>query len=195
LNFIYSGIFLLTCSINIFSQDINKYLFEFNEDYYYWNSFEKDINASWRFIYPPPNENTFAFLDISAGVAYGVIPEFYYLGVAGDIALGFDWFTLFSDDKKEDNQADNNKKSSDEKDYQIGVSIGGRIYNLLQIKNFKIWSFIGCDFLFLILPMPYIGGELSYKILGIEYAYYLPVIEDNPARHRISIKFHLPKLN
>jgi len=180
---------LFACSINIFSQDINKYLFEFNEDYYYYDKFEKDINASWRFIYPPPNENSFGFVDISAGIAYSIVPEFYYIGVAGDVALGFDWFHSDDDD-------DNNiNKDKDKKDYQIGVSVGGRIYNLLQIKNFKAWSFIGCDFLFLIVPMPYIGGELSYKILGIEYACYLPMIKDNPVRHQVSIKFHLPKMN
>jgi hypothetical protein len=176
---------LFTCSINIFSQDVNKLLFEFDEEYYYYDKFEKEINASWRFIFPPQNENSFGFVDSSVGIGYGIIPEFYYIGIAGDVALGFDWFS--SDD-------DSNK---DKKNYQIGVSIGGRIYNLFQIynTNLRIWSFIGCDFLFIILPMPYVGVELSYKLIGIEYACYLPIIKDNPVRHQISIKFHLPKLN
>jgi hypothetical protein len=177
-------ILLFTCSINLFSQDINKLLFEFNEQYYYYDKFEKDINASWRFIFPPPNDNTFGFIDISAGIFYGIFPKFYYIGIAGDVAYGFDWF-----------HSDNGNKNNDKKNYQIGLSIGGRIYNLFQINKFRIWPFIGCDFLFIIYPMLYAGLELSFKILGLEYAYYFPIIEENPARHRISIKFHLPKIN
>jgi len=72
-------VLLFTCSINIFSQDINKLLFEFNEEYYYYDKFEKEINASWRFIFPPPNENSFGFVDFSVGIGYGIIPEFYYI--------------------------------------------------------------------------------------------------------------------
>jgi hypothetical protein len=178
-------ILLFTCSINIFSQDINELLFNFDEQYYYFDKIEKDINASWRFIIPPPDENSFGFVDISVGICHEIIPEFYYIGVAYDVALGFDWFALSS------NSDDN--KNNDKENYQIGVSIGGRIYNLLQIYNFRIWSFIGCDFLFIILPMPYVGIELSYKILGLEYAYYLPINKENPAKHQISIKFHFPK--
>ena len=164
-------------------------LFEFNEQYYYYNKFEKKINASWRFIFPPPNENSFGFLDISGGIGFRVIPDFYYIGISGDVALGFDWFIT-------DNYSNNNNnKNNDKKTYQIGVSLGGRIYNLFQIKNFRIWSFIGCDFLFIIFPMPYTGLELSYKMIGLEYAYYFPIIKENPARHQISIKFHLPRIN
>jgi len=41
----------------------------------------------------------------------------------------------------------------------------------------------------------YVGVELSYKLIGIEYACYLPIIKNNPIRHQISLRFHLPKLN
>jgi hypothetical protein len=187
----YFNIFILlfTCSINIFSQDINKLLFEFDEQYYYYDKIEKDINASWRFTFPPLTENTFGYIDFSAGIGYGIVPGYYYIGAAGDGALGFDWFALFTDDNKNNS----NKNNNNNKVYQIGMSIGGRIFNLVQIHNLRIWSFIGCDFLFVILPMPYVGGELSYKLLGVEYAYYLPINNENPVRHQISIKFHLPK--
>jgi hypothetical protein len=37
-------------------------------------------------------------VDISVGIGYVIIPEFYYIGIAGDLALGFDWLSLFSDD-------------------------------------------------------------------------------------------------
>jgi hypothetical protein len=177
---------LSTCSINIFSQEKGELLFNFDERYYYFDIIEKDINASWRFLIPPPNENFIGFVDFSVGIGYGIIPEFYYIGVAGDVALCFDWFSLFSDDNEK-------MKNNNKKDYQIGVSIGGRIYNLLQIYNFRIWPFIGLDFLFIIPPMPYVGIELSYKIIGFEYACYLPLNNKNPMRHRISIKFRLPK--
>jgi hypothetical protein len=53
--------------------------------------------------------------------------------------------------------------------------------------------FFGCDFLFVILPMPYVGMEISFKIVGLEYAYYLSLGNDNPIRHQISLKLHLSK--
>ena len=176
---------LFTCSINIFSQEKDELLFDFDERYYYYDKFEKDINLSWRFLIPPPNENSVGFVGFSAGIGYGIIPEFYYIGIAGDVALGFDWFTLFSDD--------GNNKNNDKENYQLGISLGGRIYNLIQIYNFMVWPFIGCDFFFIILPMPYVGIELSYKIVGFEYAYYLPIYNEIIASHRISIKFRIPK--
>jgi len=177
-------ILLFTCSINIFSQDINKLLFEFNEQYYYRGIFEKDFNFSLRFVFPPPDDNSFGFIDASIGISYGVIPEYYYIGIAADAALGFDWFALFSDSKDRRNYNENYQS-------QLGVSLGGRIFNLLQIRNFRIWSFIGCDFMYIVVPMPYVGGELSFKIFGLEYAYYLPIFEEVPTRHQISIKFHV----
>lgn len=178
-------ILLSACSINIFSQEKEKLLFEFGDEYYYYGKFEKDINASWRFLTPPPNVNSIGFVGLSAGIGYGIIPQFYYIGIAGDVALGFDWIALSSDDDKKN---DNNKENP-----QIGISLGGRIYNLFQIYNFKIWPFIGCDFFFVILPMPYVGLELSYRIIGFEYAYFFPIYKEELAiRHRISIKFHLP---
>jgi len=75
----------------------------------------------------------------------------------------------------------------------LGFGLGGRIFNLLQINNFRIWSFIGCDLLFFIIPMPYAGIELSYELIGLEYAYYFPIKSGYPKGHRISIKFHSPK--
>ncbi|MDR2924249.1 MAG: hypothetical protein LBU85_13045 [Treponema sp.] len=180
-------IFLFACSINIFSQEINGLLFEFDPQFYYYGKIEKETNISIRFIIPPPNENTFCFLDISAGIYFRIVTGFYYIGVAGDIALGVDWFTLFSND---DNRNRNN--NNEERNYQLGLSAGGRFYNLFQINNFRIWQFVGCDFLFIFLPMPHAGMELSYKSFGIEYAYHFPII-GYPARHQISIKLHLPK--
>jgi hypothetical protein len=179
-------ILLSACSINIFSQEKEKLLFPFGDEYYYYDKFEKNINASWRFLTPPLFGDTWGFVGLSAGIGYEIIPRFYYIGIAGDVALGFAWLALSSDD--------NNKKDDKiDKDSQIGISIGGRIYNVLQINNFKIWPFFGCDFFFIILPMPYVGAELSYKIIGFEYAYFLPIYKEVIAtRHRISIKFHLP---
>jgi len=178
-------ILLSACSINIFSQEKEELLFEFDEQYYYYDKIEKDINLSWRFLVPPPNENSFGFVGFSVGIGYGIIPEFYYIGIAGDVALGFDWLTLFSDD--------NNKKDDNNKNPQIGISLGARIYNLIQIYNFRIWPFFGCDFFFVVLPMPYAGIELSYKLIGFEYAYFLPIYKEAIAtRHRISIKFRVP---
>jgi hypothetical protein len=51
-------ILLSACSINIFSQEKENLLFEFDEQYYYYDKIEKDINLSWRFLVPPPNENS-----------------------------------------------------------------------------------------------------------------------------------------
>lgn len=182
-------IFLFSYSINAFSQDLDKLLFNFNEQYYYYDKFEKDSNASLKIVFPPIHESSIVFVDFSLGISYGLVQEYFYIGVAGDLALGPSWFALFSDDNNSNYNKNNN---NDSEILQIGASLGARIYNLFQISNFRIWSFFGCDFLFIILPMPYAGIELSYKILGLEYAYYFPIYEDT-ARHQISIKFHFPK--
>jgi hypothetical protein len=187
--FMRSFIFILffTCSTNIFSQNIEKLLFEFNDQYYFKNTFEIEMNASVRFIFLPPNENSFAFGDFSIGIAYGIVPGICYIGITADVALGLDWFALFSNDN-------NNRRNDNRENYQLGASLGCRIFNLLQLGNFRIWSFFGSDFLYVILPMPYVGGELSFKLIGLEYAYFLPIYDDVPTRHRVSLKFHFPKI-
>ena len=176
-------IILLFCCIGIHSQDIDKLFLRFDERYYYYDKIERNINASWRFLIPPPHENSFGFVGVSIGIGYGIIQEIFYIGIAGDVALGFDWFGLFSD---------NNDNNDNVENLQIGVSTGFRLYNLLQIRNFKILSFIGSDFLFAFLPMPYIGLELSFKLIGFEYAHYFPFNYGYSSRHRISIIFRLP---
>jgi len=179
-------LFLFVFSINAYSQEKNIVPLDFNEKYYYSDILEYDMNIATQFIVPPPNKYSFGYLDFSVGISYGIVPRYFYLGVACDFAIGFDWFTLFSSDK------DNNFNSEIP---QIGLGAGGRIYCLLQMKNLKLWSFTGCDYLlFVKYPMLYAGIELSYKIVGLEYGYYFPIMDNgNPAKHRVALKFHMPK--
>jgi hypothetical protein len=179
----------LSISVNLLSQEIDELAGKTDGPMFYYDKTEVDINASLRFIFPVPDIGIFSLVDFSVGIGYGLIPGYYYVGIAGDVAIGLDWFALFSEDKDKDKD-----KNDVDKEYnQIGFSFGGRIYNSLRIFDFRIMPFFGCDFLFIFLPMPYAGMEISFKIVGFEYAYYLPLGNDNPIRHQISLKFHLPK--
>jgi hypothetical protein len=175
-------ILLLNISAYLCSQEI----YGTNKSILYYDSYDKieyDTNASLRFILPPPYPSAFVFFDFSAGISYGIIPAYYYIGIAGDIAIGTDWFALFSENEDIDREYT-----------QFGFSLGVRVYNLIRISNFKIIPFLGCDFLFVLLPMPYIGAEISFEGIGIgiEYAYYLPIV-NNIQRHQMSLKIHIPK--
>ena len=168
----------------VFSQNAEPLFLYFDEKYYYHNKVEHDLNFGIQFVFPPPHESAFGFFGISRGIAYGIIQEYFYVGMAGDIAIGWDWFALFSRD------AERERERERRENYQLGILFGTRVYSLFQLRNFRLWSFIGCD-IFLIYPMPYMGMELSYKNVGFEYTYYFPIYSDNITRHRISIKFHL----
>lgn len=193
-------VLLFNLSVNLLSQETGKLFDETDESIFYYDKIEKDINVSLRFIFPvsksflfsrSQRNSFFGLVDGSAGVGYGVIPGYYYIGIAGDIAIGFDWFELFSESKED---KDKNKDKDKNREYsQIGFSFGGRIYNLIKIYDFRIMPFFGCDFLFVMLPMPYTGIEVSFKIVGLEYAYYLSVDSDNPIKHQMSLKIHLPR--
>ena len=176
-------LFLFFFSFNIFSQEREELFYRFDERYYYYDKFERDINASLRFLIPPPHESVFGFFCGNMGMGYGIIPEYYYIGAACDFALGFDWFRIFSGGENNSNERES---------YQLGLSLGFRLYNLVQIKNFRIWSFVGSDFLFVILPMPYAGLEITFKMIGLEYAYYFPIENGYPTRHRVSLIFRAP---
>jgi hypothetical protein len=174
-------ILLLNISAYLCSQE--KYETNKSIEYNFYREIERDFNASFRFVFPPPDPSTFAFVDFSAGISYG-ITSVYYIGIAGDIAIGSDWFALFSTDENEN-------RNTDKKYTQFGFSLGARIYNFIRISNnFRIIPFFGCDFFYIVLPIPYIGAEILIKMIGIEYAYYLP-ISNNISRHQISLKIHL----
>jgi hypothetical protein len=178
------SILLFSISLNLLSQETDG----FSDKSMFYNKIEKDINVSLRFIFPVSKLSFFSFGDFSAGIGYGIIPQYYYIGIAGDVAIGADWLALFFEDKED-------KKNNPDREYnQFGFSLGGRIYNLIKIFDFGIMPFFGCDFLFVLLPMPYVGMEISFKIIGLEYAYYLSINNDNPIRHQISWKIHLSKI-
>ncbi|MDR2632554.1 MAG: hypothetical protein LBC51_02900 [Treponema sp.] len=181
-------ILLFNISVNLLSQEMDELSDRTDKSVFYYNKVEYDTNGSLRFIFPTPDTSFFALIDASIGIGYGIIPRYYYIGIAGDIAIGLDWFP----EDKENNNIDRGYK---QREYdQIGFSFGGRIYNHIRIFDFGIMPFFGCDFLFVIFPMLYVGMEISFKIVGIEYAHYLSLGNDNPIRHQISVKIHLPIL-
>jgi len=155
-------------------------------DYNYNDTFEADFNLSVKVVFPPVDDIAFSFIDFSAGIAYGIIKKFYYIGIAADFALGTDWFSFFPDDN---NYYIRYNRVFD----QFGISLGVRVYNVIKISNFSFIPFFGCDFMLITIPMLYAGAEIAYNIFGIEYAYYLPIGENKISRHQISIKFHFPK--
>ena len=165
-----------------FSLETEPLFLRFDEKYYYNNKVESYLNFGIQFIYPPPHESGFGYISMSRGIAYGIFPEYLYIGMAYDIALGWDLIALFSSDRSEREPKEN---------YQIGMIFGARVYSLIQIRNLMLWSFIGCDLLFFMHPMPFMGLELSFKMIGFEYAYYFPIHSDNITRHRFTVKFHL----
>jgi len=168
-------IFLFILSINVYSQNSDN-------DYYYFSRIEGDINMSLLFLISPPNENYFGFMDFNVGIAFGIFPKYLYFGVSCDIALGLDWVAILL-----------GEYSWSSGSPQIGFNLGGRIYSMFQMNNLKLWSFAGFDYLFVVLPKLYAGAEISYKMIGLEYAYYFPITYESPMKHRISIKFHMPK--
>ncbi len=169
-------IFLSVVSLHVFSLEI----LEVRESSY--TKIEADINASLRFMFPFSDPSAIALMDLSAGIGYGIIPGRYYIGIAADAAIGLDWLTLFSQDEDD----------SDSEKEQFGFSLGARIYNSIRMAEFTIKPFFGCDFLFILSPMLYAGMEVSYKLVGLEYAHYFGTEQGNPIRHQLSLKFHFP---
>jgi hypothetical protein len=190
------ALFIFICSIQLFSQERNELSPVFYPSLYYSDKVEKDINLSLLLTLPPFHESAMGYVDLSAGIGYGIIPGKWYIGIAGNMSLGTSWLELFAMFLGEDSEEDEDDRPEEEDDDsipQVGFNLGARVYSVFQLRNFRIASFAGCDFLMIKFPMPYVGLELAYKLFGIEYAYYFPLDNDVPTRHRISIKLHLPK--
>lgn len=145
---------------------------------------ESDFNMSLRAMFPAPEVSPLFFLDFSAGIGFRIVPGFCYIGAAADAGIGTDWFVIFSEDEEDDSDAELE---------QFGISLGARIYSSIKLADVALRPFFGCDFLFIVSPMLYAGMEVSYKIIGLEYAYYFSTPNDNPVRHQISLKLHLPQ--
>ncbi len=186
--FIFS-IFLFSVSLSLFSQEA--------ETLSHWTDaaassngeIEYDLNASWRVIFPVSKYAFFSFVDVSMGAGYAIISEYWYFGGAVDAAIGTDLAALFSKDEDEE-EPDPGREYN-----QVAFSLGTRIYSKIKIFDFGLTSFAGIDMLFVTFPMLYAGMEISYKMFGLEYAYYFFTPKDNMiqhTRHQISLKFRLP---
>jgi hypothetical protein len=179
-------IFLFGISFILFSQEINDVFDTFaypdTLEIQSYNRVETDVNTSLRFIFPTPDIAAFSFVDFSAGIGFGIIPGYWYIGAAADAAIGLDWFAMFSDEEDDFDREYN----------QFAISLGARIYNSIRLADLQLKPFFGCDFLFILLPMLYAGMEISIKSVGLEYAYYFDMGDGNPIRHQVSLKLHIP---
>jgi hypothetical protein len=146
----------------------------------YKDSFFMDMG--FKFLFPFEREiGTLIFGDFSANFGLELIPRRCFLGFGVDAGIGIDWFSIFSD------QDDPNREYN-----QFGFSLGARIYNLLKFGPFYVVPFLGCDFLFIIIPMPYAGVQIGYKLFSIEYGYYFPI--HNFVLHQLSIKIDISSI-
>jgi hypothetical protein len=104
-------ILLFSISVNLLSQEISELSDRTDKSMLYYNKVEYDINASLRFIFPVQEISFLSLVDFYAGIGYGIIPRYYYIGIAGDVAIGLDWLALFSEDKekKDDNKREYNQ--------------------------------------------------------------------------------------
>ncbi len=179
-------ILLFSVSLCLFSEEMNAFSEGIDTSTPSYRKIDFDLNLSLRFMFPFPEYGTLILLDFSAGMGYGIIPGYWYIGAAADAALGLDWFLLFSDEEE---------SSDPDREYnQFGISLGARIYSEIRLTDsFRIRPFFGCDFLFILSPMLYAGMEASVHIAGLEYAYYFSTESDNPIRHQISLKIHIPQ--
>jgi hypothetical protein len=143
-------------------------------------------DVSLRFLFPLPDIYSLIFIDVSSGWELKIIQNYFSIGIAGDAAIGLDWFALFSDDKDDDDKND----YKDREYNQFGFSLGARIYSSIKVRPLEVNLFLGYDFLFIVLPMPYAGITVFIHKIGIEYAYYLPTQRyGNPGLHQLSVKF------
>jgi hypothetical protein len=171
--------------------------------------FNYTVDWSLKFIFPiyenyplilgdlSPENHPLILGDLSAGIGYEIIPNLFLIGVAGDVGIGVGWLSLFyglSSENNEKDRSDNEKyKNDDEIAYNLfALSLGARIYNIMKINKISIINFLVYDFQFIILPMPYIGIDIFYKKIGIEYAYYLPTKRySNTMLHQLSLKCNI----
>jgi hypothetical protein len=121
------------------------------------------------------------FMDFSINGGTEIIPEWYYLGIGIDAGVGISLF-----------EGEGEKIDWEKGNRYFGFSLGARLYNLFKIGHFYLIPFFGSDFLFIIVPMPYIGIQIGYRIFSIEYAYYIPVYK--ATLHQISIKIDVSSI-
>ena len=172
--------FIILLDNQIGAEEIN--FLEYNENIpqdYLYNKHTLMEMSLRLFLSPSPTMN-FSFLNIGGGWNYDIIKNIISPGILFDVSIGTDWLWLFSEDKDENDDKERN---------QFGLGAGARIYNMIEIYEFRIIPFIGCNFLLFYKVSPMFGLSLSFKYFGIEYAYYFPLGNYKPeADHHISIK-------
>jgi hypothetical protein len=144
------------------------------------------FDISVRSVFPAPSPIDVLFLlDFGLNMGIDIVPDVLSFGMAGDVGIGVDWFLLFADDDDDDDDKKNKTYN------QLALSVGTRMYTILKISFFHILPFLGCDFMFIIVPMPYAGVQIKYKMIGIEYARYFHS-DDYSMRHQVSFIISIP---
>jgi hypothetical protein len=178
-------IIVLILVFMLFCQNIgaNESLF-FESNVYVYSSIHNLMEVSFRFFFPPNDDSNFSFINIGYGWNFDIINNILSPGILFDLSIGTDWIALFNPEYE----------TSDP--LQIGLGFGIKFNNLIEMGEFKIIPFAGCNFLVLYKICPMFGLSLSFKYFGLEYAYYFPIGSYKPEdNHHISIKFIAKNFN
>jgi hypothetical protein len=172
----------------VFSQENNVNNFNSNSfDEYYFSYFEQFgirilCDASLKFFFPTRNDYTgfFSSLSMGTGIGIDIFDHILSPGIYFNIDLGTNWslggtegLTLFDAETNDNNQ------------FELGFGL--RLYNIMKFYPITVSPFVGYNAVFL-GPYPNFGITLSYKNIGLEYAYYFSTKNDMINHHHISIK-------
>jgi len=155
---------------------------------------EMSVRIVWPQLYNP---ELMVYVNFGGSMSLPVIPYFLSVGLYGDVGIGADWFALFSNDSynRDDYNRDKNKIYN-----QFGANLGLRLYFLIELGIMKFTAFTGYNVIFGqldsrapgIIHNPIAGASLIFKFIGLEYCYYIPVLQpDNVKFHHISVVFRM----
>jgi hypothetical protein len=147
---------------------------------------KSDIFLTLSLFTSPPDDLNLIFFHLGYGKGYGIIPNRWYIGAAGDVGIGMDYVLLFLDSQNDEN----NKRKRDY--YQLGFSFGAKAFSLFRMPIFDLYAFFGCDLMYAVMPLPYFGMEIALTdLFGLEYMYYFQRFNNGSMTFRVSLKLHI----
>jgi len=153
------------------------------------------FDLSFRGLYPELEKpELMGYLNFGYGSYLPIVPILLSPGIYVDVGIGLDWIrAIFGDDSSNNNNRDENFN-------QLGLNLGIRAFNLIQIGVMDIKPFVGYNFVIGQLDKraswfihgPIIGASIVFSMIGLEYCYYVPTrFSDEIAFHHIAVIFRL----